>query len=401
MTPRFGLPGLRLALALACAWYALPDRAAEAQISEARFREILAQSRALEAQGFYVQNVGTVASSVLQGRSQVIEARGKAAVAYAEARNIDAYTAEQEMKNRVQWVNTFFERRQLNRDYMAVENPSHLDQEKKRIETQQSLIEKYYNSLGNTDYTPLLNKMMGDIMANVPESLFLSTDPRAIMNAPYNVQLSPDDIHHIQLSESGRPDARTINFRADSSEVLATQWPPIFNDPDFLQSRTEFESARADAITEFQRGFTPQSVLAEKRLMAAVDGLALAYGEKFPDGASGFNTQETLAYISGKRFVQTLAVKTAQLIENPNTSALDGSYRFQGNNTAELIHHMLRYNLKFAPPETGDQPTYRKLFFGLRFIHMNYCPKEAQPPAAEPKPPAANEQGLLNNPNIK
>jgi hypothetical protein len=48
----------------------------------------------------------------------------------------------------------------------------------------------------------------------------------------------------------------------------------------------------------------------------------------------------------------------------------DGSYRFQGETTVELLHHMSRFGLQFAPPEPGDEGTYEKLFFAVRAIHI-------------------------------
>jgi len=61
-------------------------------------------------------------------------------------------------------------------------------------------------------------------------------------------------------------------------------------------------------------------------------------------------------------------------LETNDRWIFDGSYKFQGKSLVELLQHMSRNGLEFAPPEAGDEGTYNRLFLGLRNVYLNLMP---------------------------
>lgn len=102
----------------------------------------------------------TVASTIIFAQASYIAATGDFLESATIARRHHAIAAEHEMKNAVLWVQTYFERRELNRAYRLKENPAYRTKETRREETAKYRIEKLKQLVVSGDVTNELNWMV-------------------------------------------------------------------------------------------------------------------------------------------------------------------------------------------------------------------------------------------------
>lgn len=330
--------------------------------------------------------VGTAQSALIEAQADYVVAQGIAAKSVAEARMINAQAAEKEMKNAVLWVHTYFERRRLNREYRELEHPGFQELERRRTELARRILEDRPEMLLSGDVTNDLNMMLRDMLANVSFDAFLPHSE--LMSLKENMVLTPEEVHHLMLSENKDTQGRAIKFRADRAEVLEVKWPLLLREAEYDVVRKEFELARDAAITQLKSG---EELTREQqdRLMKSVDGLSTRLADKFdPEGQSA---QRMLQYLAAKRYIQSIAMSTYRMLELGKDSVAGDSRKFKGKTVVELLQHMMSQGLEFAAPEPGDEGTYRKMFSLIRSIYLKANPGEAAR-AAQVKDAAAKEE---------
>ncbi|HVC98206.1 MAG TPA: hypothetical protein VND64_31335 [Pirellulales bacterium] len=289
------------------------------------------------------------------------------------ARKLHAEAASMEMDNAVKWVNTYFERRRLNSEARAAENPSYLDKSEKRQQTYRRIHEKSLLPL-NSDLSDDLNWMLREILANTSFAEFMSDTPNSMISSEHNAELTTAERHQIWLTEGKLAGEKAIKIRADTAEVLEANWPPVLRDKKFQAARKAFENAREWAIAELKN----DKELTEKgaeRLMAAVDRLTAELTAEYPrERFKTISPRDWLDYDRAKRRLQELAGSIYRLIETNSAVAFDDSYRFQGKSVAELLQHMMSRGLEFAPADPGGEAAYKKLYNSVRGFYLQLVP---------------------------
>jgi len=132
--------------------------------------------------------------------------------------------------------------------------------------------------------------------------------------------------------------------------------------------RGQFERARDRAVQQIRANGSLDRE-AEEHLMLATDQLCDAFNAAYRPTKQAKSYRDFGVYLASKHFLQSLAASVYRLIETNDARVFDGSYRFVGDSAVDLVNHLTRYGLQFAPPEPGDEGTYRKLFFALRAIY--------------------------------
>jgi hypothetical protein len=316
--------------------------------------------------------VGTAQSALIQAQADFVVAQGINLKLTAQARQINAAAVEHEMKNSVLWIHTYFERRRLNREYREQESPGFQELQKRRTALARKIIEARPEMLLQGDITNDLNMMIQDMLANVSFDAFLPDSE--LMAAGENLVLTPEEIHHLLLSENKDSQGRALKFRADQAEVLEVKWPTLLRQEEYNSVRKEFESARDAAIETLKAG-KDLTAVQEKRLMDSVDALSSRLADRFnPEGESA---QRMLMYLSAKRYIQSLAVATYRIVEIGKDAVASDSRKFKGKTVVELLQHMMSQGLEFAAPEAGDEGTYRKMFSLIRSIYLKTNPGAA------------------------
>ncbi len=72
---------------------------------------------------------GTPLSFQIQAEAQYLTARGDLMESVAIARKVNAEAVAKEIQNSIEYVDAYFRRRELNRQWRAKENPNHLQRE--------------------------------------------------------------------------------------------------------------------------------------------------------------------------------------------------------------------------------------------------------------------------------
>jgi hypothetical protein len=330
----------------------------------------------------------TVASTIIFAQGSYIAAVGDYIESSAVARRHSAMAAEHEIRNAALWLSTYFERRELNRLYRRKEDPPYLDKEEHRQEQYKRRIDKLPQLVVSGDVTGDLNWMLREL-AGMSMAYQLMPGLQSIADTTVDQKLDAGDIHHIRLTDGAKVGVsmaaragapiigQVLIFRADDADPTATRWPRALRTAEFDESRREFEEAQDAAAEEIGRNGA-LSRNKEERLMAAVDKLSSVFNSVYPAKQNASSYDKYLVYQGGKRYLQSLAGGVLRLLETNDARVFDGSYRFAGDSVVDLLHHLSRYGLEFAPPEPGDEGTYKKLFFAIRGIYEGMAPQEAK-----------------------
>jgi hypothetical protein len=315
----------------------------------------------------------TPLSTIIHANAALTAAQGDFLESQANARHTNALAAQQEMKNSVDWVRTYFQRKELNRQYTRM--PSFIERERGRVELARRLIERDYQLELRTDPTDKLNFMLLELNVLAPPEAFYSGVAESLVNTTFDAPLSTAELSHVRLTDGG-PTGQRLEFAA-SETALRTDWPHALAAPEFAAGRKAVEQARAAAVEEL-KGDRELSHAGAERLRAALDALSEAYAAAYPRPRRTASMQAFGEYLAGERCLQSLAVGVHRMIMTREAAALDGSLRFEGDSVADLVANMHKLGLEFAPWQSGDEGVYQKLFVTLRRMYQHVAGEAAR-----------------------
>jgi hypothetical protein len=316
----------------------------------------------------------TVLSTYIDAQARYVAAMGDCLESQAIARNLHAEALDKELDNAVKWVETYFERRALNRAYRAKENPGYLDRLKKQQAIKQDKVIQLPDEIRRGDVTQELNWMLNRIAdTQLAYEAFFGGDDGAL-SAQIDCPLSPEDAQHIWLKQAGAKHGQNLPFRAADAEVLDEDWPVVFRAPEFQAARRSFEQARDQALKELQ---TKKQMQWEtfKQLRGALDDLKTQLERKYPNSyrESTMRGQDyVLLYLNGQRFLKGMAASVLRALETNRMESFDQSDAFKGDSLFDLIRHMCHRGLVFSEPKAGDESTYQMLFTTMRHVYSNF-----------------------------
>jgi len=329
----------------------------------------------------------TPLSTVIHAQASYLASAGYFLEQEAIARRHHALAAKQEMENALQWVDTYFEMRQRNRAWRALERPNHLMREKKHQESLRDQIENYlHNSLKN-DLTGKLNWLLNELSGPSLAYQYQAGD-KTLAGSNLDEQLRPTDVRHLRLTDGGHTGGQKLIFRPDDAKVLQTDWPLALRGPEFKDVCDHFEATRDAALEEWKTtGKLGRDK--EQALIEAIDRLTARFNEVYNREARLLRQLErpgtySTEYKVGQRFLQSLAAGVFRALSTNDRSVFDGSYKFTGDSVVDLIHHMYQNGLEFAPPEAGDEGVYRKVYLTMRGLYLSLSPDNAIPQGGSP-----------------
>lgn len=330
----------------------------------------LAQGRDYEYGGVYLPPVGgtTAMSANVTGQASYIRSMGDFVESVAAARRENAAAVEHEIRNSLEWVSSYFDRRELNRAYYLKANPHYLDNEQHRQEILKRRVTQLFEEALRGDQTDEMNWLLHQLAGMTLPYQYLPGDQPAASPDDVDVPLSTQAIHHVIFTDGGRQKGKLLTFPADTAQVLETPWPRALRDDRFAPLRKQFEDIRDDVLARRAKGERDWEV--EKRLMAACDALGEEFNAAYPREVRVRSSADYVTYAAGKRFLQALASGVLRTITTEDPWAFDGSYRFEGETVIELVQHMCHHGLEFAPCRPGGEGVYRSLFLDLRKIYL-------------------------------
>ena len=294
-------------------------------------------------------------ANYLQGMADLVESN-------ARARYVQDLAAQQAIQNHAQGVKTYFQVRELNREYTRRENPGYLDHAQKGQQSLDRLHRDFPELVleGNVREETLnrfMRRMGGTLIAE---------DKR--QGLP-DVQFQPGETDLIVLTDGARG-PRKLTFRAREGLVLQTAWPPALRAPEFEHERDAFETLRQQAVTETTTA-GHMSYDTQLQIQRAVNGLKQTLEANYPRERRFESSPTWQEYHGAKKFLDSLASNVRRVVEINDRRAFDGSLRFEGKTVVELLHHMASHGLEFGPPPAGGERVYRKLYEAIRNIWLD------------------------------
>ncbi len=306
----------------------------------------------------------TPLSTILHASAALTAARGDFLESMANARLTNSIAAKQEMENSVEWVRTYFKRKEINR--MNTRRPDFIEREQGRIQSRKQLIESDYQIELQADPSDKLNFMLDELIVNALPQDFYPGSPNTFVDSAIDRKLSPDDVHHIRLTDGGGGSAR-LEFRADDV-ALQTRWPRVLRSPKLEKPRVAVEWARDAAVDEL-RATGELRYSTSQDLKDKVDALTKALNEAYPKKRRTESMRTFSEFLAGERFLQSFAIGVVKMITEEDQRAFDGSFRFEGDSVADLVAHMHKFGLKFLPRQPGDEGVYQTLFATMRHFY--------------------------------
>ncbi|MGW8256055.1 MAG: hypothetical protein ACWGMZ_01070 [Thermoguttaceae bacterium] len=303
---------------------------------------------------------GTPLSFQIEAEAKYVASQGAFLESAAIARKINAEAVAQEIQNSEAYVKTYFEIKDINRDWREKHEWKTYIQ---ILESQQKMMEqkidKYYKETLRGDVTKALNWLLMDLYV----VQYMSPGDLKSINSP----LSKKDLDQIYLTDGGHGGNKLV-IPAGSGEVLKAAWPYALQSKQFDDDRKEFEDARDAVLKEIQADghATDESV---NRLWKAVNSLMLALERAYPS-AKRKDANVFLEYNGAKIFLKSLIVQVNRALRTHDKEVFAGSLGFKGDTLIELIQHMSKSGLMFARPQAGGERVYNNLFMQMRNLKL-------------------------------
>jgi hypothetical protein len=312
-------------------------------------------------------HVGTPLSAQIEAEAKYLVARGDLMESAAIAHKIHADAVAKEIQNSVDYVDAFFKRRELNRQWRAKENPNRLARRDRLQKVIKYRMKNQFQDVLEGDVTAEMNWLLAELSGMAVAYRYLS-DGQSLVDPALDRKLAPRDLAQIMLSDNGRTGSRLV-FSAADPKVLAVSWPPGLGGDDFQRARHDFETAR-DLVLEEIRANGKASVDTGQKLIKAVDSLLVDLEKAYPK-ESRRDIPVFLTYNGAKGYLQSLAAQSHRATRANDPSLFNGTLRFEGASVIDLIRHMCETGLVFAPPQSGGERVYRQLTTSMRNIYLD------------------------------
>ena len=311
----------------------------------------------------------TALSTYIDAQANMVVAQGDFLEAAAIARRHHAAAAEQEIKNSVEWVRAYFERKELNRAYRQKYNPTYVQRYEKAQELRAHLIEARPELITASDVTDELNFML-DKIANHSLAHQVVFGDRSAAEDDKDGPMTPEDIHNLVLTDGTGKGSGLVTFRAERGSPLDFEWPLVFRGEGFDVARGQYQSAQQKLLEDFRDGSVdPASWTA---IQVAVDGLVSELQRQYPRSRFESDPQEFLVFNAAMRFLKSKASMVFQARITADSNYLTDQYVFDGKTVLDLVRHMTQHGLRFAPPEGGGESSYRRIFVMMRQLYLQY-----------------------------
>jgi hypothetical protein len=147
-------------------------------------------------------------------------------------------------------------------------------------------------------------------------------------------------------------------------------WPAVLLTPPFDQTSKTLTETLTEAVKLLEAGKLPPAATlneAERLRKALVDRL----GEQIDTVRA--------RYFEGKRYLDHLAEALRALRGPQAVNHFNGTWAPRGKNVAELLEHMRKHGLQFAPATPGDESAYAALFQSMQSFAAG-SPAPGKPP---------------------
>jgi hypothetical protein len=279
----------------------------------------------------YPVRQGPVAGA-LNGQANLVNAVGQYQTQYRQGQLLNQEVEREKMKTR-----------QMFNDQLAYEEA--MKPKAEDVRDQQRLLEQR-----RARNDPPLNEIWSGKSLNVLLAAINDIQIKQGVRGPL-VPLGEPLLKHVNVS--GRPTELPPTVLRDGGRV---RWSLVLQDPRFTKERETIDQLLPQAVKEVRMD-SPQFTTF-KALRDGVDAL----DKKIGASARDLSIQDL---IIANRSLDEVS-KAVSLLKQPNAANyFNGSWEARGNNVAELVDHLSRNGLRFAPAGTSDQTYYSALYHSM------------------------------------
>lgn len=320
-------------------------------------------------------NGATVLSTYIDAEARRMVAVGDLVESMAVARSINVQSDREAMKNSVLWVETYFKRKELNRQARRAQDPIYIDQQQERDDMKKRAVLQQPEEALNGDVTDDLNWLLDRLVTDQSTYQFIHFD-RDGEATEVDRPLADESVSHIRLREATGELGGGQSVDASTGDLFPSTWPTVLRSPDFEGERLAFEVARDKVLRELE--FGPVSFEAWRSLQSANDHLThkfnVVYSRDALKDADG--DDRILMRTTALDHLQSLEAAIARAFTADNRDSFDEHYLFTGDSLIALVRHCADNGLEFASPQPDDKATYRTLFLDLRQVYLHFHPSE-------------------------
>jgi len=313
----------------------------------------------------------TVLSTYIDAQARRAVAIGDFLESQAIARKIHLEADRMAMENSVLYVETYFERRKLNREYRDAERIDYRESQILRTENFQRRIQ---NGEKGGNLTDEINFMMACLLADPETSREILLVDDSPLAGPHNLKLTPNDLTHILLkTRHGGGGSRP--FRASDPQVVSNHWPRVFLRDEFSAERAAYNKVRDRALQEIRTGeLSVQTLEAlQKQLKLLEQKFERVYVYELRKDSLDLATFVALKE-SGRNFLRGQAAGALRAFKVGDVSSYTDDLRFDGDALVELMRHCSQRDLALAAPEPADEAVYSRIHQNIRGMYLALSP---------------------------
>lgn len=298
---------------------------------------------------------GTPASFLIEARAKYVAAYGAYQESAAIAEKIHAEAVSLEIKNSVDYVKAWFERKDINREWRKKnEWKSYIESLDLQQKAMEKRINEYFQNTLKGNVTSELNYLLQKLY-------FVQYMTQGDLK-PLDTPLTKEELEQIYLTDGN------LVFIASDPQALKTPWPYALRGEEFAEERKEFEESR-DAMVQEIRGNGRAGTKSGQRIMKAVNQLLVTLETVYPP-EKRIDFKVYMEYSPAKNYLNSLIVQADRARKTNDRAIFDGSLRFEGKTTLDLIQYMCQKGLAFAKPPSGDDRVYKPLFMNMRHLYL-------------------------------
>ena len=307
----------------------------------------------------------TAFSAQTLANADYLRASGETARNYADAALTRAETVRVEIENSVVALQAYWDRRAI----AEAERMKRYVSENQRGRLAKSGQWKRYRDHPDTATAEIVNgkalnmllERLGSSVLAYNASAHTRSEARQVMR---ELALRPEAVHQLHVREVLSGGAE-FAYRIDEGEPLDVNWwPPALRDPELDIYRRSFERSRKAVLDQPDSKGVNDAKLRD--LMKDYDNLVAAFRRVQTREVRLKSMRFHREYQAGQRFLESLAGELFRLRDLGPNALGPASRKFQGDNLIELLTHMSRNGLEFAPAQAGDEAAYFQVFHMMR-----------------------------------
>ena len=316
---------------------------------------------------------GTPLSFQIQAEAEYVAAVGYMEESVAIARKIHAEAVALEIQNSIDYVDAYFRRREINREWREKQRPNSPERREEYHRRRQQQFETQFQDVLKGDATLALNWLLAELSRPALAFQYMSESAPA-SDTLWNGELPTDAAAQIWFTDTGHG-RNGLVFRAAAPKVLDVPWPLALRAERFAPMRNEFQKAR-DRVVNAIRSRGEVDAESSSALIKTINSLLVALDEAYPK-EERFDPMTRTDAFTARRYLRCLAVQAHRTLHTRDPALFDGTLGFEGSQVFELVVHMNQRGLVFAPPQPGGERVYRGLLSEMRRIYLE-LPKTDQ-----------------------